>query len=282
MENKQIKKNLVPLSQKVTKKPEFKKKIVSPVKKILVPKEGKNIVKKNLSVKNNLKPVQSLVKKPISTNTSVPKKNITKKTLPVQNSQLVKKETIEKTLPKIAEPKYTKIEVLSVQDILNKVGNKVFIEIHNEIIKTNPDFFKKGFSGTFETKKELASFFKERIFDFFKERNDDIRSTITELRKAGKEVTYLDLRSLNLPFKMKVFLVHFTFEEFNKLNLLFKDVESFLKEIKDEYLLEQKKEREIEEEKMKRVREKNQKEEVQENVSKKKISVSPTKNLNKN
>jgi hypothetical protein len=215
---------------------------------------GKKIIPKEVLNKNLVR------EKPIL------KKPILKSPLSKQTLESPLKKSLEKNKPNNLEEKKveppeakkekkfvsTKINVSSVKDIFKIIGNKEFFEIYNSVLEMDKEFFTRGFSGTFEDKKELSLFFKSRISDFIKGRYGDIRSKITEFRKAGYEVNYVDLKSLIIPLKMKVLEINFTLEEFNKIKQIFVFLEDFFKKVeiqrkKDEQEFEERqKQKEIE------------------------------------
>jgi hypothetical protein len=142
-------------------------------------------------------------------------KSLVKKLIPLKKIQ-VKKEIVKPAI----SGKIERIEIKSVQDILKIVGNKDYFEIYNLISVLDKDFFTRGFVGSFESKKEVNSFFEERIFDFLKGIYSDLKSKISQLRKKGNLVTYIDYEVLSIPLKMKILESDFNLGNFLKIKSL--------------------------------------------------------------
>ena len=175
----------------------------------------------------------------------VVKKIIPKKVLPIKKKVIVKKKVVKKPAVKKEVVKVPeKIGVKGVQDILNIVGNKDYFEIYKLVLGLDKEFFTKGFSGSFDKKKEVKDFFKERIFDFLNGEYSELKSQISQLRKKGNEVMYIDYEVLTLPLKKRMLKAEFNLKSFLKV----KEIIDFArKELKVFILEQEKKEKEKEE-----------------------------------
>ncbi len=174
------------------------------------------------------KVMKKIIKKIAPKKVLAMKKIVTK---PVVSKKIISKSVVQK---KIIPKRIEKIEVKNVQDILKIVGNKDYFEIYNLIFKMDKDFFNRGFSGSFDTNKGIKDFFKERIFDFLKGVYADLKSRISQLRKKGKKVMYIDYEVLMMPLKMKMLKANFTLNDFLKVKEIIDFAEKELKEFKIE------------------------------------------------
>jgi hypothetical protein len=145
-----------------------------------------------------------------------------------KNNNFVKKEK------KHVVKKNVEIKTKGINDFLKHLGKKDYFEIYKTINFWNENYFKKGFSRTFKNKKEMRSFFKERVLDFLKSLYTELKSEISHLRKKGEEVDYIDFEVLQIPQKIKLFTVYFSLEEFLKIKKIVNFSKSEIKKFKVE------------------------------------------------
>ncbi len=172
------------------------------LKKILRRKQkNKRSLKERLAIKKKKKKVGGLGIK----------KKVTKKIKEKKKGSKEKNESKKKIKRKIG------IETKGIQDFLKYLGKKEYFEIYKIISSWDESFFKKGFSRSFENKKKMNSFFKERVLDFLKSHYTDLKSEISHLRKKGEEVDYIDFEVLQIPLKIKLFSAYFSLDDFLKI-----------------------------------------------------------------
>ena len=187
-------------------------------------RKKENLEKKKVNLKRSKLGV--VVKKPLVSKPLLKKGILKKKILKSSAGKKILKKEVkkkiiktpqkEKVSPAVAQSKG--IETKGINDVLRIIGKKDYFEIYKKIISVDKKYFDNGFERTFENKKELDLFFKERVLDFFNSRYSDIRSKISTLRKGGiGEVDYYDLKSLSIPLKLKTLEVEFSLELFEKI-----------------------------------------------------------------
>lgn len=112
-----------------------------------------------------------------------------------------------------------------LKDILNYLEDLKLDFIDNEIITKN-----------FLSIKDLIEFIKNELSNYLKDKYNNLKSDISDLRKKGKDMTDLSLKLLSIPLKIKIFESSFSRKDFsNCLDLMMK-IEQEIKAIKETIL----------------------------------------------
>ena len=114
-------------------------------------------------------------------------------------------------------------DIKNIDEAFGIVGDDTLKEVFYQCVKDfslNPDF-----SGIYTSKKEVKNSIRERVFDALNDKFKDMKSSITQLRKHGFEVSVIDFRLLRIPLKEEILASDFSLENYSVVMQIFSSVE---------------------------------------------------------
>ena len=120
------------------------------------------------------------------------------------------------------------IKIESFEDTFKFISKDLSL-ILSDIKNKNPKFIEKiQFNRVFKEKEDFNIFIKGLVLDFLKDKSDDLKSRLSDLRKKGYPVLFLSLRFMSVPLKIKLFSSSLNKEDFNKIFILVENIEKSL------------------------------------------------------
>src|SRR3989339_806180 len=95
------------------------------------------------------------------------------------------------------------IKIESFEDTFKFISKDLSL-ILSDIKNKNPKFIEKiQFNRVFKEKEDFNIFIKGLVLDFLKDKSDDLKSRLSDLRKKGYSVLFLSLKFMSVPLKSK-------------------------------------------------------------------------------
>lgn len=145
-----------------------------------------------------------------------------KKELPIEIPSSKEKEEIKKNLSN-----QEKIQIL-----ISRIKDKRLLNLVQYIKDKNFDLSNLILSN--QVDQDLSTSLSNFIANYLKDRYETIKSEISSLRKKGKDVSSITLKSLSIPFKIKIFQASFDMVDFDKIIKIMESTESDISLIKKE------------------------------------------------
>lgn len=126
-------------------------------------------------------------------------------------------------------------ELFFLVNLLNDKQIEIFLEHYKKAeISPSPDAKVDTIIKSSKNKIELVNEIKKELVESLKDSRDKIRQKISELRKKGADVFVEDMKSLNIPQKIKLFAATSKKEDFYKIKKTIEEVSIELSRIESE------------------------------------------------
>jgi hypothetical protein len=136
------------------------------------------------------------------------------KKMAIETKETKKEEEPEET--KIEENKEIKPRKVQVVDIFEAVkDNQELVDVLTEIKNRRPDLFSKIVR--LKRDEDLQEAVKESIVEFLKEEIVAIKDKLSDLRREGKDLKTIDLRTMKISNKIGTLSAYFSRKEFTKI-----------------------------------------------------------------
>ncbi|MBD3253222.1 hypothetical protein GF386_05800 [Candidatus Pacearchaeota archaeon] len=138
-----------------------------------------------------------------------------------------------------------KIKFKDLEGALTSINDKKFLYVFNNFRANRKDFVIKNFSNmNFKSNSEVIDFLKEQVISFFNGIYMDLKDRLSDLRKKGKDVSFVEFKFLSLPLKIKLLNADFSEKNLGRVMNLISYIDKNLKIIESE-LEKELKEKEI-------------------------------------
>jgi hypothetical protein len=125
------------------------------------------------------------------------------------------------------------ITVNNLEDLKNNL-TKDKKEVLICLKESYPKFLSKQFiSRKFSNQKELEDYALETIISFLNSMHLDLASRISELRKQGQKISYINLKVMYISSKLRLFKSEMNLKELKNILNSFKDAKFELEKFKD-------------------------------------------------
>jgi hypothetical protein len=125
------------------------------------------------------------------------------------------------------------IKISNLEDLLKKLENEELKSILLLLKERNISVIETTVTTkSFMSLKDIINFLKEEIVNYLKDRYENIKIDLSQLRRKGKDVSNITIKLMSVPLKINLFKSSFLKKDFTNVILILESIESEVEALK--------------------------------------------------